>query len=551
VATDSRVEHILSTQAKLYSDRANFNNLWQSVSERVLPNYSDFITSWVEGQRRTNRIFDSTAPLALNHGCAALESMACPASSRWHSLRPSDPALRADIGVQQWCDQITDCLFRARYAPSANFQSQIGESFAQIMAFGVGPILIDDIVGYGLRYQVLHLAQTFGIMSSAGVIDHVQREYDLTAKAACDAEDRGIFDNKLPEQIRASPDKNPTRKFKFIQAIYPNEDHRPRDVTSKAFTSCIVNVDHKVLVKESGYRTQPILMPRYRVELKETYGRGAGVDVLPEILMLNEMRKAYIRQAQRAIEPPILTADDGSLSAMDLRGNAINYGMLTPDGKPLAVPFNTGTNFEVNKEMLDDARRTVQTAFLNDVFSILIEHPEMTATEVLQRAQEQGHLVAPIIGRIQTELFGPMITREIDILDRAGQLPPPPDKVRKQGGIDFDVVYESEIQVSQRRSKALAVTSVLQQAAPLFELDPKYAKRINGDRTLQILAEANGAPAGMLNTDEEQQASDTAAQQQQQLTNLAQIAGPASQAIKNIGDAQRASGSGVPANIPA
>ena len=78
----------------------------------------------------------------------------------------------------------------------------------------------------------------------------------------------------------------------------------------------------------------------------------------------------------------------------------------------------------------------------------------MTATEVLQRAQEKGYLLAPIIdSRIQSELFGPMITREIDILDRAGQLPPMPDKLKKMGGLEYDVVYESQIQVAQKQSK--------------------------------------------------------------------------------------------------
>ena len=127
-------------QEKLVSDRANFNNLWQQVSERVLPNYSDFIQKHVEGQRRTNRVFDSTATLALEHFCAALESMLCPASTRWHSLRPSDPRLQGDIAVRPYMDQVTDALFRARYAPRRrNFQSQIHEVFQQIGAFGNGP----------------------------------------------------------------------------------------------------------------------------------------------------------------------------------------------------------------------------------------------------------------------------------------------------------------------------------------------------------------------------------------------------------------------------
>ena len=547
----ARVEECLALQQQMYNFRGVFNTMWQSVAERVQPNYADFTMQWWDGQRRTNKIFDSTAPLALEHFCAALESMICPPSTLWHGLRTLNPKYWGDIQVEQWLDEVNQCLFRARYAPGANFQSQVHECFSQIGAFGNGPMLVDDVMGFGLRYRALHLAETFGMENSAGVIDRIHREYRLTAGAAIDAEKRGMFDEgSLPRAIVEAKDK--TQRFTFLQCIYPNPDRQVGAYDAKrfAFTSLHICKEERCLLKESGYETQPILMPRYRVAPKETYGRGPGCDVLPEILSLNEMAKVMLRQAQRAIEPPILLADDGAMGAFDMRGNALNYSMLSADGKPLAVPFMAGANFEINEKMLETCRNFVEKAFLVDIFSVLTQQPNMTATEVLQRAQEKGQLLAPITGRIQSELCGPMISREIDILSRARQLPPPPDKLKKDGKIDLEVVYEGQIQISQRKSKAFAISSVLEQIAPVMQLDPSIAKRLNGDRMLMEIVNGNGAPASILNTDAEQQAKDEAAAQQQQLTNLANMAGPASSAIKNIADAQKASGSALPGNIP-
>ena len=548
--SDDNALEICRLQEKLKSDRGNWETTWQSVAERVLPNYSDFTTEWAPGQRRTNRIFDSTAPIALEHGCAALESMACPGNSIWHRLRPRDPSLRNDISIAQYCDQVNDCLFRARYAPAANFQGQAGEAMKQIMAFGNGPVLVDDVVGYGLRYRTLHLSETFGIENSAGIIDHIHWVREWTASACVDALNRGMFDS-LPKEISEAADSTPTRKFKFIQAIYPNKDRDPKakDAKGMAFESVIVSCDFKVIVKQGGYRTQPILFPRYSVAPKETYGRGPGINVLPDILMLNEMRKIQIRQGQRIIEPPLVAADDSVQAAFSMRGNSINYGWLNPQtGKPMIAPLEVGGNYEVSKDMLEEARQIVRTAFLNGVFSILDQHPEMTATEVLERAQEQGYLVSPIVGRIQTEWFGPQIERELDILDRAGQLPPPPDKLKKMGGIEFDVVYESAIQINQRKSKALAIASVLQQAAPLIETDKtgKVLSAINPLRTLRCIVDSNGAPADMLSTDDEMAAQDQAAADQNQLQAIATTAGPASEAIKNLAQAKQAGMSVTP-----
>jgi hypothetical protein len=554
LGADDKAGHILRTQQKLYSDRANFNSTWQSVAERVLPNYSDFLTSWTEGQRRTQRIYDSTAVLALEHFCAALESMLCPASQRWHRLRASDKALQNDITVQQYLDDVTDTLFRARYAPKANFQSQVHEAFAQIGAFGNGPILVDEVVGVGLLYRVQHLAQTWGIENAHGVIDTVYREIKLSAYACVRAVNDGLFDF-IPTDIREMEKKDPTKKYKFYQAVYPNEQRNPQSDKyheRMAFESCIVSEDFKLTVKEGGYHTQPILFPRYHVAPKETYGRGPGVDVLPDILMLQEMEKADIRITQRAAEPPYILADDGSLPAFSLRGNSLNYGYMSPDGKPLIAQLQSASNFQVLDTRLDQKRKLIERAFLNDIFSILAEQPQMTATEVLQRAQEKGQLLAPVIGRIQSELFGPMIARELDILQRAGQLPPPPQKLRERGGVEFDIVYESEIQVVQRKSKALAVSATLQQMAPLIEQDQtgRVLATINPVRTARIIADANGAPAGMLATDEEMQQQDADAANKDQLAALAQTAGPASAALKNLAEMQKAGGSPVPGNIP-
>lgn len=550
--SDDIANALLKQHDAMFNKRSNFNVLWTQVAQRIAANYDDFIKTNVEGIRRTDMIFESTATLALEHFCAALESMLCPASQRWHHLRASDPALQEDQEVQMYLDQVVDCLFRARYAPSANFQSQIHEVFYQIGAFGNGPMLVDDVMGYGLRYRALHLAKVYGEQNSAGVIDLIHREYDLTARAAMDAVQRNIFDEDLlPEEIKQAATQTPERKYTFMQCVYPNPDVKPGrpGPNGMAFLSKHLCKDFKCIVKESGYHTQPIFIARYRVSPTENYGRGPGVDVFPDISMLQEMEKTSIRQMQRAVDPPILLADDGALSVFDLRSNAMNYGALSPEGRPLAVPFQTGSNLQVAVESLNQKRAVVEKAFLVDIFSILVNQPQMTATEVLQRAQEKGQLLAPIIGRIQSELFGPMITREIDILHRAGMLPPPPDKILQNGNFSYDIVYEAELQSTQKQSKALAISRVLQQAAPLMQIDPSIPKSINALRTLQILVDSNSAPPGMLNTPEEMQQSQDAEQQQAQLNNIAQLAGPASQAIKNLAQAQAAGGAASPGNL--
>ena len=60
---------ILRQQGVMEADRSNFESQWQDVAEHVLPRQADFSTggySRTQGMRRTTRIYDETAMLALD-----------------------------------------------------------------------------------------------------------------------------------------------------------------------------------------------------------------------------------------------------------------------------------------------------------------------------------------------------------------------------------------------------------------------------------------------------------------------------------------------------
>ena len=75
------------------------------------------------------------------------------------------------------------------------------------------------------------------------------------------------------------------------------------------------------------------------------------------------------------------------------------------DGKKMIDVLPTG-NIVVGEKMMDIEKAIIHDAFLVTLFQILIDTPQMTATEVLQRAQEKGMLLAPTAGRMQAEFLG-------------------------------------------------------------------------------------------------------------------------------------------------
>jgi hypothetical protein len=73
---DSRAAEILSEHARMVSQRSTFEDQWAEVAERVIPRKNFFRgkqgPNQEKGQRKTEKIFDSTPALALDRYAAAV-----------------------------------------------------------------------------------------------------------------------------------------------------------------------------------------------------------------------------------------------------------------------------------------------------------------------------------------------------------------------------------------------------------------------------------------------------------------------------------------------
>ena len=138
---------ILRRQSRLEGERANWESHWAEAAERVLPRQRDFQgVRRAGGEKLSEKVFDSTAPLALEKFAAAMESMLTPRNERWHELTlghaTGERALSLKGGedypqaVKEYLYAVTPILFRLRYAPQANFASQAQEKCRYFRSLG-------------------------------------------------------------------------------------------------------------------------------------------------------------------------------------------------------------------------------------------------------------------------------------------------------------------------------------------------------------------------------------------------------------------------------
>jgi len=546
---DQAVRQAMDEQARMEAARSNFDSHWQEVAERVDPSGAYFTTrDRTAGDKRTEKLFDSTASISLGRATAAFESMVTPRTQKWHGMTSGEPALETDQPTRVYLEAFRDLLFRVRYSTKANFANQNSEFIRSFLCYGNAVLYLDDDPGRSLRYKLCHLAECYFAEDHAGRVDRVHRKFKLSARQIV----QKFKGAELPFRIVEAAEKAPDTEFEILHCVYTNPEINPRGVAAERMPVIgkYILVGESIVLETAGYRTMPYIVARYRVNARETYGRSPAMDVLPAIKTVNEMQKTNLRVGQRVAQPPLLAYRDGFASPFSMRADAMNFGGLDEQGRQLVQPMQTGGNLPVSLEMQDAERQVIKDAFFVTLFQILEENPVKTATQVLEEVQQRGVLMSPPVGRLQSEAYGPMIEREIDLLAQVEgggylerMLGKMPDTLVQRGGA-YEVEYDAPINKAQKAEEGVAILRTIEAATPLAQIDPGVLRVIKIRDSIRALARINGMPSNLIASDEEIEAQDEEEAVQADLAQVLAGAPVIAGAAKDLAQAESLAGIG-------
>lgn len=526
-----KAQELIEKQGKLESERSNWDNHWSEIAPLVLQRQDDFFNrNRTDGERRTRQKFDDTATLALERGAAAIEGILIPRGQKWHGIGVPEE-LKDNEEVKRWADDTRDFLFRQRYNDKANFASQAHEHILSLLAFGTAVMMVEDDLKGQVHYKSSHLSEHFIMENSFGVVDTNFRKYRITARQAAER-----FGENTPPKVRQCLEKNPQKEMEFLHVVMPDKDNE----TDYPFVSYHVSIEDGVVISVGGFRSFPYIVSRWVTAPNEIYGRSPAMNALAEIKMLNQIRRTDLKARHNAVDPPILAADQHTIRRLSMKAGSINYGTIDASGRPLVQPYNTGHSISTSEDTINDSREFINDAFFVSLFQILVDSPQMTATEVLQRAQEKGTLLSPAAGRQMSEWIGPLIEREMDIYGEYGVFEDGgilemPDALKELDG-EFDIKFTNPITRMQQSEEALGTERTIQSLLPFAELGA--LDRINFAEYGDIMREANGAPARLFKSDEELAAEQQAEQQVQMMQQMVEAAPQVAGAVKDIAQAE-------------
>jgi hypothetical protein len=512
------IDSLMRNFDQLKGARGNWESHWKEIAERIYPMHKNLFNAELQnstqGEKRNHEILDSTGVIALQRFGAILDSLLTPRNSYWHQLSTQNDILKRDKNSMDWFSKVNSILFQERYAPKANFAAQNQLQYKSLGAYGTGGMFIDDLAGSpGLRYRNMHLSELFLQENHQGLVDRVCRYFSLTARQAMQ-----MFGDRCADQIKAKVKQDPEAPFYFVHWVLPREDRdmERKDFKGMPYASYYLSIEGKNLLAEGGYNSFPFSVSRYEQAPLETYGRSPAMDALPAIKTLNKQKELVLKQGQLAVDPVMLLHDDGIMDGASIESGTHLSGAISADGRLLVQPMPVG-RLDIGEKLMADERALINDTFLVTLFQILVDTPEMTATEVMERTREKGILLAPTIGRQQSEYLGPMIERELDILSRQGRLPPMPQFLRDAEG-EYEITYDSPITRTQKAewvSGAMRSVEMALNVAAQMQ-DPSKLFYFNWDVIIPEAAEIQGTPSRWMNSQEQVNMMKQAQAQQQQ-----------------------------------
>lgn len=259
--------------------------------------------------------------------------------------------------------------------------------------------------------------------------------------------------------------------------------------------------DRPIWTEQGGYRSCPLITPRFMVVPGEVMGRGPGTFALPSIKTMNKARELALKAAAFGLLGLWMRRDDMTFNpdtaefkpgAMWLVGQT-GDALMGPSLRRLDVP----NNFDISHVVMEDERMQIKQLTFDDTLPPETG-PVRSPTEILERIKLLIDDFGGIYGRMQLEIVEPVVQRGIDILSDLRAIEGP----LKIDQLNLGLRIVSPIAAAQGADRAKRVVDWSSLIAGMFgpEMVPVF---MNVEKAAPDLARYLGVPVDLVRSEEE------------------------------------------------
>jgi hypothetical protein len=528
-------ELIVERYEALDSEKGTLKEHFQEIADYMLPRKQSVNRQMTAGGKRMSKILDSTAIRGLRILANGLYGYMTPPSTPWFSLTTRNKRLKDQSEIKSWCRTTTQRMHDA--INNSNAGLAFHECYTDIGGFGTGVIYVEPGERQALNFTAFNVGRCCIEENAQGIVDAVFRVEPFTARQYIQKFGREV----APKRVMDAFDSNKkNEKFEVVHAVFPREDYDKDklDRLNMPFANLYVDKEEKKVLYQGGYQEFPYMVPRWEKDSDELWGRGPGMDALPDTKMLNQMRYDDIRAMQKLIDPPLLVQRETSISSTRTSAGSVIY--YKSGEKPESL--NTGGDYQIAMDAEEKQRQMIMQCFYADLFAIFAQIPDnlqMTATEVRERVEERLMLLGPSLAACRSSFTIPCSQGVLDPLPRRVHRP----RTRALAGEGLEVEYVSKLALAMRQVESQAIRQTLAFVVDASQLDRSALHVLNVRKATRGIAERNGTPEEFLRNDRE---IDALVQAEQKAAAQAQM----NEQLKDLGGAIPALGKKIEEGSP-
>jgi hypothetical protein len=528
---EAKDKQIMRELGSMKLERRSFDPHWKQITDNILPRSGRyFLEDRNKGERRNLSIYDSTGGRALNVLAAGMMAGMSSPARKWFNLALSDKDLMKFHPVKMWLDDAAEVL-RNIFSRSNTYRVLHG-LYEEMGAFGTACAYIFRDHKEIIRLYPQTVGEFYLGQSNRGVVDTIFREMQMQIGPL--VQEFGYKNVCISSQDMY--DKGDMQKWvTVVHAIQPRteRDILKRDGLNMPWESIFIErgQSDNVTLRESGFKSFPVLSPRWIVRGGDVYGSDCpGMTALGDILQLQDNQLKKAKGIDYQADPPLQIPT--ALRGMEdvLPGGTSYYDPAAPTGG-IRSAFEVNLNLQHLLEDIVDVRGRINSAFFVDMFQMISSQQRMqpeTAREIQEKHEEKLLILGPVLERNQNELLDPLVDNAFTIALEDGHFPPPPEEMQ---GHEISVEYISMLAQAQKSVGIGAMDRVLGSVGQMAQFKPEVLDKINGDGFVDEYTDMLGVSPHLIFPEEHvmkvRKDRAAAAQKQQQMAMIPEIANTA------------------------
>jgi hypothetical protein len=413
---DPEPREILARFATARGRRATWESLWQDCYDFALPSRDSAVRPSGGAPGRGDRLFDGTAPDAVDQLAASLMSQLTPPWARWFGFAAGPDVPPAEqVALDGELGRATQVM--QSHFDRSNFAVEMHQCYLDLVTAGTASLMFEEAAPgepSAFRFTAVPLVQAVLEEGPSGRLDVTFRRSEFSDEQL-EARFRGAI-GRLPAAAR--PGRDLDRRTAVVESVVPAGN----GYAYLALCESLADADGQPLVLAEGrFGSSPFINFRWLKAPGETYGRSPVMKALPDIKTANKVVELVLKNASIAVTGIWQADDDGVINPATIK---LAPGTIIPKavGSAGLTPLETPGRFDVSELVLDQLRSRIRKALFVDQLG-QVSGPRMTATEVLERAAEMARVLGATYGRLQSELLSPLVARARLILARRGEIP--------------------------------------------------------------------------------------------------------------------------------